>query len=197
MSLPAVDGALEPAGSTAARHSATQRTWVVRRAGLLLAAVAVVFALAAVVLALLAPGSREVMTSIGDLPVSPQDEMRVSAEVWFSLVMGALALPLAIAWWRALPRGPLGMVGAALGAASLTGLGSLVWRLVVSLRGFSGAAAGEEHLKAPVLTSTAAMWVAAVVATVTYLVLAIVAERSDLLPASAMDRRGPADVEAA
>ncbi len=153
-------------------------------------------AIVAAVCAMLAPGSREISTEIGDLPVNSQDEMRVSAEVWFTIAMGALAILTTVLWWRrGLWRGPLGLAVAVVVAALQTGFGIVVWVVVVSLRGFdSEVELGSEYLKAPVLTGTSSMWVAAVAATLTYIALVILADRSDLVdPSRAVGDGGTAD----
>lgn len=136
----------------------------------------------AVSCAMMAVGSREIRTQIGDMPVNSQDEVRVGAEVWFTLAMAALAILTTVLWWRRGPwRGPFGLAVAVVVAALQTGFGIVVWVVVVSLRGFdSEVELGAEYLKAPVLTGTSSMWVAAVAATLTYIALVILAERSDL-----------------
>lgn len=60
--------------------------------------------LAGVGCGLLAPGSHEIATDIGDLPAWPQDEVRVAAEVWFTIVLGILAIVTTILWWRPFRR---------------------------------------------------------------------------------------------
>lgn len=168
--------------------------------GSLLAAV-----LVAVACALLAPGSHEFLTGYGDLPVNPQDEVRVSAEVWFTLATAVLAVLTTIWWWfpigdRTEPsddgrrlveraRGPLGLVIATGAAVLQTAVALLVWKLVVVLRGFDAGEPGIGHLAAPVISSTAALWVAGLAAVLTYLVLVIVAPTSDLTrePAEPLD----------
>lgn len=150
----------------------------------------------AVACAMLAVGSREIRTQIGDMPVNSQDEVRVGAEVWFTLAMAALAILTTVLWWRRGPwRGPLGLGLAAGMAAAQTGFGILVWTAVVAMRGFgTEVEVGAEHVKAPVISGTSSMWVAAVAATLTYIALVILAERSDLAdPSRAVEDGGTAD----
>lgn len=169
-------------------HEADQRVlarWALSTLVLVLVAAAVV----AVTCAMLAPGSLEYVTDIGDMPVNAQDEMRVAGEVWFAIAMGALAIVTTIVWWRrAVWRGPAGLALAAAAASVQTGVGALIWWGVVRLRGFdTPTAVGAEHLKAPVLGSTASLWLAAVCAVLTYIALAIIAPRSDLTPQDTPD----------
>lgn len=56
--------------------------------------------IAAVICAMTAPGSHEVVTQIGDLPAWPQDEVRVAAEVWLTLAMCLVAVVTTVLWWR-------------------------------------------------------------------------------------------------
>lgn len=176
-----------------------------RRTALTVLALAV---LVAVGCALLAPGSREVRTTIGDLPAWPQDEARIAAEVWFTLALGAVAVLGTLLWWRPLrrapgqpgdadpvqaARGPVGLAVAAVAAVLQTGVAMLAWRAVVALRGFPGPGAiGDDRIAAPVLSSTTPMWVAGVCAVITYLVLVILAPSSALVT-SAVRREPDAD----
>lgn len=170
--------------------------------------------LAGVVCGLLAPGSHEVVTDIGDLPAWPQDEVRVAAEVWFTIVLAALAIVTTILWWRpfrrrpildndpaadndlAAPpepadpveaaRGPIGLVIATAGALVQTGIAMLAWHSAVALRGFAEPGEiGSDRIAAPVLSSTTVLWVAGLCAVVTYLVLTILAPTSALTSRSA------------
>lgn len=174
----------------------------VRRAGWVSLLTAV---LVAVACAMLASGSHEFLTGFGDLPVNPQDEVRVSAEVWFTLATAVLAVLTTMLWWFPIgnradqsgdgrrlverARGPLGLVITTGAAVLQTAVALLVWKMVVVLRGFDGGEPGIGHLAAPVISSTAALWVAGLVAVLTYLVLVIVAPTSDLArePAEPLD----------
>ncbi len=124
------------------------------------------------------------LTRIGDLPVDPQDEQRVTPEVWFAIAMSALAVATTVLWWRrGLWRGPVGLVVATLAAAAQTGVGWLVWRAVVAARAFAPASeVGAAHLKAPVISGPGALVLAGVCAVLAYGALTIVTPRSDLAP---------------
>lgn len=181
MTQPAAEqgGIVAPPAPTSAQLAdrAAGRRLLSTLALVLLAAVIV-----AVTCAMLAPGSQEFRTEIGDMPINAQDEMRVVGEVWFAIAMGALAVLTTIVWWRRdLWRGPVGLVLAAGMAAVQTAVGILVWRVIVSLRDFQTAVPnGTEHLKAPVIASWSSLWLAAVCATLTYIAVTILAPRSDL-----------------
>lgn len=161
--------------------------------------------LAAVLCGVLAPGSHEVLTDIGDMPAWPQDEVRVAAEVWFTIALSVVAVMTTIIWWRPFgsrravtaganpvetARGPIGLGIVTAAAIVQTGLAMLAWHLTVSLRGFADPGEiGSDRIAAPVLSSTTALWVAAASAVLTYLVLVIMA------PTSALTRR-PAETPA-
>lgn len=177
------------------------RAHVVRTTALSIALAVVV----AVACGLLAPGSREVVTGIGDLPARPQDEVRVAAEVWFTLAVASLAVLTTILWWRPWrprggsggepdpvedARGPVGLGIATAAALVQTAVAIVAWRVTVSLRGFAEPGEiGEDRIAAPILSGTVSVWVAAAAAVLTYLVLVIVA------PTSALTSRPPAGSE--
>lgn len=163
--------------------------------------------LAGVGCALAAAGSYEVVTAIGDLPATPQDEARVAAEVWFTIALSAVAVITTVLWWRPVrrraarhaaghhkdagpatigdpveaARGPVGLGVATAAAFVQTGIAMLVWRATVGLRGFPGPGEiGQARIAAPILSSTSALWVTALCAALTYIVLVIVAPTSSL-----------------
>lgn len=166
--------------------------------------------------ALLAPGSHVVHTEIGDLPVRPQDEMRVAAEVWLTGAVAVLAVLTTVLWWRPWPpraspagldpveqaRGPLGLGISAAAAVVQAAIAMSIWQLTVSLRGFAAPGEiGDDRIAAPILSSAAALWVAAGCAVLTYLALTVMASTSSLTAAppeaiSPGSRRGDASVGA-
>ncbi|WP_134322490.1 hypothetical protein [Cumulibacter soli] len=85
-----------PSGIARAVTAAGGRAHLVRTALISL----VLSVIAAVICALMAPGSHEVVTQIGDMPAWPQDEVRVAAEVWLTLAMCVVAVVTTVLWWR-------------------------------------------------------------------------------------------------
>ncbi|GAB3302222.1 hypothetical protein EK0264_01660 [Epidermidibacterium keratini] len=153
------------------------------RRGLVMGACAViVFAAMAAIWAAFSPRSQELMTELGPMPLNPQDEVRVTGEVWLALGLAIFAFALSLLWWFRGPRRGPGALGVLVGVCVLGGAAALgAYDLVIMLRaGSPELVEGRDYALLSYPDWAPVLFGPALVAVACYTILVIGSRRDDL-----------------